>query len=529
MVGQPIRLGPFTGGLNKAAEPTSVNDNELVECLNFELDIDGTLVNRPAIQVIREGASDDRLLIFGSVTFGGTPYLFATRSGSTFVSSTEGASWIELNPDNESRECKTMAVYQNKVWLPATPNSAHGGISWSVEDGAEAVEDMPRGEACVVHKNRLYIVPGETATENSSRLYFSEGGDFTTYVDSNNIPNFIDVSPGDGTSLNNIIIHQDNLLLFKQDSTYLLAYDLNPHDAILRQINAVVGSTGSLGVTQHENNAYCIHRYHVYEIVNYNFELLNLKVPFEYDADLPPNTTARYENHNISTLGDRLVVRYFNRTYVFNLRTRTWSEWRKVDETSPVEWHIFGPLIRVKSVEASDMDEYYTTYSFDMDDGSGYKIIRIIDGKTSGVTEGYGNNEYCCIATTKDYDMADPVRYKKVFWWGADVISGNTIVGDIKPITVIFSPTWEELGDLTWGQLGTWEFPLEEIPTTQTIIPADGVFNTNKLVKFLKSLRARKFNFSVKLHTNGSLTEPAVIFSYIAILKTKQQVSQESS
>jgi hypothetical protein len=416
MATDTLRLGPFNGGLNIGSDPVLIADNELITCLNLELDIDGSLINRPAIQVTFQGATNTRLLIFGSVVFSSVLYLFATRAGDTYVSSNAGSSWTVLNPGGLSRECKTMEVYNNTVWMPATPLSANGGISWTPGGGAVAVAAMPRAEKCTVHKNRLYTCPGETATTNSSRLTFSQSADFTTWPGTN----FIDVQPGDGDTLNNVAVYQDNLLLFKGESSHVLAYDLDPVDAILREINPVVGTTGSFGVVQYENTVYSMHRNKVYEIVNFNFSLINVKVPLVFDNSLSTGTTTRYENQHLSTLGERLVVRYFNRTYVFQMRTRTWSEWMKTDSTSTIEWHIFGPLVRARDLTGSGADSYYTGYSFDVSSG-GYKVIKIQDGRFSGAVEGTGTHKFYCIATTKDYDMADPVRYKRLFWWGVDV------------------------------------------------------------------------------------------------------------
>lgn len=524
MATEILRLGPFAGGLNISSDPVLVQDNELITCLNFELDTDGALVSRPAIQIAFEGATNQRLFIFGSVVFSGVLYLFATRDSKTFVSSNVGSSWTELNPGAASRECKTMEVYNNAVWMPATPGSANGGISWTPGGGAVAVAAMPRGEKCVVHKNRLYICPGNTATANASRLSFSQSADFTTWP----APNFIDVQPGDGDTLNNLIVFQDNLLLFKGESTHVLAYDLDPVDAILREINPVVGSDGSLGVVQYENTAYSMHRNKVYEIINFNFSLLNLKVPLVFDNSLPVGTTARYENQHLSLIGERLIVRYYNRTYSFQLRTRTWGEWEKTDDTSTIEWHIFGPLVRARDLSGSGLDSYYTGYSFDVSSG-GYKVIKIIDGRDSGAAEGTGTHKFFCIATTKDYDMADPVRYKRLFWWGADVITGEPVTGSITPITLINSTTWDALNSEAWADLNTWNNPTASANTFQETIAGDDIANTNKLIKFGKSMRFRKANFSVQLETDGSPTQPTKIFQFTAVVGIKQLVSARVS
>lgn len=524
MPAEVLRLGPFTGGLNIGSEPVLVQDNELINCLNFELDIDGSLISRPAIQVAFQGADNQRLLIFGSVVFSGVLYLFATRNGSTFVSSNGGSSWTALAPGGGARECKTMEVYNNTVWMPATPGSANGGISWTPGGGAVAQASMPRAEKCIIHKNRLYLCPGNTATTNASRLYFSQSADPSNWPGSN----FIDVQPGDGDTLNNVIVYQDNLLLFKGESTHVLAYDLDPVDAVLREINPVVGSDGSLGVVQYENTVYALHRNKVYEIINFNFSLLNVKVPFVFDNSLPTGTTARYENQHLSTLGERLIVRYYNRTYSYHLRTKTWGEWAKTDDTSTIEWHIFGPLIRARDLSGSGLDSYYSGYSFDVSAG-GYKVIKIIDGRDSGSVEGTGTHKFYCIATTKDYDMADPIRYKKLFWWGADVITGQDAVGSITPITLISSATWDALTTETWADLGTWGNPVATALGFQETITGDDIANTNKLIKFGKTLRFRKANFSLRLETDGSTAQPTVIFQYVAIVAVKQLVSARIS
>lgn len=728
MTGDILRLGPFTGGLNLASDPTILENEELIECLNMELDIDGSLVYRLPIQVAVTGATNKRFLIFGSVIFSGILYLFGTQDGKTFVSSDEGVTWTELNPGAVSRECVCMVVYQKTVWMPATPGSANGGIKWTPAGGAVAVAAMPRGTDAVVHKNRLYVCPGRTASTNESRLHFSEAANFDTWPGTD----FVDVNPGDGTSLNAVIVYQDNLLLFKDESTFYLAYDLDPADAILREVNSVLGVKDQFAVIQHENTVYTIYHGDVYEIVNLDWNLINLKVPFVFDDTLPPSTTARFEDQHISLLGDRLVARFFNRTYIFSLRTRTWSEWRKTESDSNIEWHIFGPLIRAHADPHERDDTYFTAYSFDTTNG--YKIFKIHDMHTAADTEGFGNNpsllvkgsgnsstpdhasldiigdidleveirlddwtpfsietfltkwdaagnqrsywfginasgtllvqwstngtneiskssstspvipangrlalrvtidvdngaagndvkfytapdingtwtqlgttvttagvtsihsgtaplrigdtmngnifaarvlqgiagtvvanpdfsaqavgitsfvdaagktwtinspakiagkhRFHCIITTKDYDMADPVRYKRLFWWGCDALTGNDITADVQPISLAFQPTWDDLGSNTWNDLNIWNALLSEPSVTQTVIPGDGNFLIGKAFKFLKSLRFRKVNFSVLMLSDGTSLEAAKLFSILGIVKTKQVITQKVS
>jgi hypothetical protein len=240
---------------------------------------------------------------------------------------------------------------------------------------------------------------------------------------------------------------------------------------------------------------------------------------------MPANTTARYENQTLSTLGDRLVVRFFNHTYTFNLRTRTWHEWSS--SGSPVRWHIFGPLIRAHAEVHEREDTYFTSYSFDTTDG--YKIIKIFDGLSVSDVEGFGEEDIECLISTKDFDMADPVRFKRLFWWGADVLTGNEIVGDVKPIVLNFQPTWNDLSGFSINDLGTWGAPLAEPSVTSTVIPGDNNFLISKAPKLGRSLRFRKVNFSLRLLTNGSILQPAKVFAIVAVVKTKQKITAKVS
>lgn len=63
MSGTPVKIGPFTNGLNILNEPTTIADTECVELLNFDVDLDGSIVSRPPIVEISNGIA------------GGTHYL----------------------------------------------------------------------------------------------------------------------------------------------------------------------------------------------------------------------------------------------------------------------------------------------------------------------------------------------------------------------------------------------------------------------------------------------------------------------
>jgi hypothetical protein len=268
-----------------------------------------------------------------------------------------------------------------------------------------------------------------------------------------------------------------------------------------------------------------IHKDKVYEVVNYDFAILNAKVPFILDTTVDPGG-ARTEEVSLSLLGDRLICRYYNKTYVFGIRTRTWSEWKKTVAGTPY-WHNLGPMVKMPNTttQASTTEEYFASYAFNTVVG---KIYKIVDGWTVGGDEGsLTTDNIACSIVTKDFDMADPVHFKRLFWWGADVLTGDTVVGSLEPIVITSGETWDEDTGNWNADSETWGAGAGAPPPTQTTIIADGVYDISKSVKFKKSIRFRKVNFSLQLQTKGTSTDgPAKVFSLVAVIVTKQTVAK---
>lgn len=512
--GQALRLGPFIGGINTLSDPSAIADSELVDSINFELDIDGSLLCRPPIQeIIVNSGFAERILLLGIALLGGNIYVIGSNSGGVYYWTSN--SWTLIT---NTFQATCMAQYMDKIWLVAKPGSANPGGNW---DGATftAVAAIPKGSACIVHKERLFVVPGITTVANSSRLSFSNAGDFTTWPGIN----FIDVGPGDGQHLVDLVVYQDNLLLFKEDSTYVLAYDSKPSDAIVRKISNTLGTTKAHCVVNYENSVFIYHEGEVYEVINYDFNRINTKVPFLYDPTSPGGASFS-EDVFLTLFGDRLLVRYFNRVYVYGLRTRTWSRWLSSNDNL----HFFGPMVPFPSnVSSAVNDAYYAGSCI----SNQKNMIRINDGFDTTTDEKDLSNSVTisCKAVTKNYDLAASHLFKRLFWWGADVLTSNSVTGAATPITAVFQSTWDELAFFTWDNLNTWDYPLS-VPTSVTTAVATGSGVLRKFVKFLKGLRFRQINFSVTLTSSGKNTDgPARLYSVTALVKTSATVTQGSN
>ena len=517
---EALRLGPFVGGLNTASDPTAVADSELVVCNNLELDIDGSLVSRPPIvETVHRGSWTERIVIIGRGTFAGSNYLIGSNADGTFAF--DGTTWTFIKASLQS---DVALQYGGYMWIVPKPgtSAANPGGRWDPVGGFVADTNMPEGQAAMFHKSRMFICPGPDATTNESRLRFTEpiASSTLNWLSTD----LIDVSPGDGQQLIDIDVYNDDIMLFKNDSTYVLAYDIKPTDAILRNINSTLGVTDIRCKVSYENSIFVFHEGNVYEIVNYDFSRVNLKVPFTLDGTVPTGKT-RAEQVFMSLLGDRLLVRYFNTVYVFGLKTRTWCTWSSVNTAL----HNFGPLVSFPTDAVNAVNTKYYA-------GSAIKeyvsVVYIQDGYDATTKEqSSGGNFYdiSCKITTKNFDMADSHHFKRLMWWGADVLTTRDVIGEVVPIMLNFQVLWSQLTSNLWADLtgNTWAYPLGSAAKFDT-----GVSNSSAggrlFVKFLKSLRFREIQFTVVLKNDGSTSQgPCRLFTLTAIVGSKQTVSKQ--
>lgn len=512
--GQPLRLGPFIGGLNTVSDPTAIADAELSVSTNFELDIDGSLVSRPPLEE-KAGKSDwtERIVVLCEGIFSGNHYLIGSNTNGVFHYL--AGAWTLIT---NTFTAAAAVQYTDKIYLVAKPGSANPGGKWDPTGGFTAVAAIPKGQSAVIHKERLFIAPGVDSTTDTSRLKFSNAGDFDTWGASS----FIDAGQGDGTKLVDLTVFQDNLLLFKEQSAYLLAYDVRPTDAVLRKISSTIGAPKQNCVVNYENQVYLLHNGWVYEIINYDFNRLNTKVPFVRDETVPAGKTFTDGKIGLSILEDRLVCRYYKKIYVYGLRTRTWSEWESVSNIL----QYFGPIVAIRPTTGI---EYYAGSCL-LENKSVIKLFPKADS-TSMEKEIATSKIINCSARTKNFDMSISHQFKRLWWWGADLTTDNDVIGIATPIVLSFNVTWGALGTETWGALNdnTWAQPQTVISSvSSTIVTETGT--SRRFVKFLKSLRYRQINFEVQLTTNGSTVDgPARLFTITAVTESKQVVSKAVS
>lgn len=520
MPGKAVQIGPFLGGLNTFSDPSNIADNELVECVNFEVGLDGALKSRPPIVA---SAGDDgwtqRIYLIGTAVFDDT-YLFGSNENGTWYFSS--GAWTLITDDAEAA---AMLQYNDAVYF--VPKPGHATIAlfkWNPTNGYSDLSPTNLktmmgsadygGTRLINYNERMFIIPGAGKTANTSRVIFSDAGDPETYTATTQ---FFDVSPGDGQILMDGIAVDDNILLFKEDSSYVFTFTSTPSDAELVNINRTIGASTTRGVVQYENSVFVYHRNNVYEIANYNFTCVNIRVPFAEDTTVPTDAT-RIDTEFMTRLGDRLILRRDNKLYVYGMRTKTWSEWKSADD----ELHNFGPLVHYLS---DSEDSYYAGSCLD----GTTDVFNMIDGWDSATKENNGTDDIdiTCTITTKNYDLKTSHQFKKLNWWGADVLTLNDVTGTVSPVVLEFSVTWGDIHnqEKTWDDLLTWGRPLADAKNSSATVSSN-ISIMRRFLKFPKALRFRQANFKLDFTTDGTVNDgPAQLFSITLVGSVKQVVT----
>jgi len=512
MPGDAIQVGPFIGGLNTFSDPTAVADNELVECLNFELDLDGSLKSRPPFVDLGInfplGATGNMLLLGEYFAAGGVPYLLASDGlNSTYYFT--GTNWVLLT---NTIAASSMVQFDSKAWLVAPVGAANPGGYWTPSGGFVADTNMPKGDVIVANKYRLWVAAGRDATVNGTRLYFSEVLGTTPFWKV--VPDFIDVGAGDGQNIVQLKVYYNSLLVFRTDSVYSFQYTSDPAAGQTSLVIPGVGLSDKDTLVSFESYLYFMYDDKAYEFVNNRVTQINVKVPFTAIT-----RTGLYKNFAVSVFNNRIIFSYYDTMYVFSLKTRTWTRWRST---------LRGPIGKIiPRISSSGFEEAITHSSSAVPAGGGRvaKTLRVTDGVTTDA------EAMRCVAQTKNYNYEVSSAYKRLFWWGVDAVFRGEVVAIATPITFNYTVTWGQLRTMgaTWGLLRsfTWAQPISGTLAVETVRDTTGAGSIRKFVKFMKSLRFRQITFKVDFECDGSTsTAPVRLFSLMTYVKAKERVSK---
>jgi hypothetical protein len=509
MPGQAIQVGPFIGGLNTFSDPSAVADNELVVCENFELDLDGSLKSRPPFEdldlPLTLGSTGNITLLGYFYTGTGAAYLIAS-DGDSSTYYFDGTAWTLIT---STIAAAGFAQFDDKAWLTAPVGSSNPGGYWTVSGGFTADSDMPKGEIIVVFKDRLWVAEGRTSTVNGTRLYRSKTlADPSLWTSPND---FADIGSGDGQNIVNLAVYFNTLLIFRTNSIFGLQYASDPASAVVALIVPNVGLASKYALDQFESFIYFIYEDKAYEFSNNRAAQINVKVPF-----METTTTNIYLPFTVSVFNRRVIFNYYDKTYVYNLRTRTWTTWKST---------VYGPIGRVVKQDTSSGEPIAIAHkSVAVPAGGSRSALTLkITDEINSVQE-----NMVSVLQTKNFNYQASSVYKRLFWWGIDASFQEDVKGLAFPITYNFTATWAQLLPFTWNQLlsDTWGRPLSEPAFAETDVDVTNSSIGRKFIKFFKSLRFRQIYYRVEFPNNGSLTTaPVRLFSLMTYVNPKETVS----
>lgn len=553
---QELKIGPFSGGINSHADKSAIADAEMVDCINFDIDLDGSLVARPPWQlkysaVLSTGSTVGNSFsyanILGTIYYNNTRFVVFQMINSN-TTSTDTVYFYYLDGPNAGLAILQVGLpqfrwtkvirYDNVIYFIPQPDAATGGASLDLTTGTPtAIAGMPGGNEAVVYKFSLFIGGGKST--NRSRVFYSALANFTSWPGAN----FFDIAPGDGDAVQDFIIYQDNILIAKDTGSYVLAYDASPLQAIVRLVSNYIGVKGPNCLVAYENSVFFAVYTEVYEMVNYDFTRISTKLPFQMDKSINNAygfTSAVWQQPVwMSNVTDRLICRFYNNLYVYHLRLRSWTRYTSAD----VNINNIGPIFEVERNTAVSNSENFRTYvsstslNFTMDSGgfvngaafNRYVKLFFMQDRYENTNVENGNInpvpvDITSTIITKVFDIGISHRFKRLMHWGVDVITSRSITGTLFPFSVSYSNTWGQLATYKWSQLNTWAYPLSAAPqTVVTNTISSGVLR--RFIRFPKSLRFRLLQFQVDMVYSGNTTDgPDRLYTVTAFIGSKQLV-----
>lgn len=653
MPGKPIKIGPFTGGLNNTSTAGESQDNELIELMNLEVSQDESLTSRPPITVIpgtnrayASGSEEMGWETLGIYRVSDTEWYLITMCGLSETDTTKyvirayrsgviGTDYLTIKEfTGLQNKVTSMSQFKDVLYFIVGPSASVLGFSWRKGGSAIDKPELPKGTVLISWKTRLWV-SGTLSGANADRIWFSYVGAEGPNPDKWEATAFFDVAPGEGGFITALIPSFNNLIVFKNDGTWRFSFPSSPKAGSIDKISGQVGAAGKNAAVEFENFIYVYDQGYVYELVNSNFSQLNPFVKFKED---PQAVDASAPGVELSIVNRRLIVRYFNTLYVFNVATKAWSQWRSHNgvpgffQELPVNSARAEPSVYIAAsrgvttsmslnmmegnraevdknttvyMTSDGKDEFeipvtpYYKYEIRWTPTSQYDVgsagIRIKFLKNDGtidtisypievisiqktqtvtapagallaqisiwtdttsvvvtdmffgrlainapstllkVTDTYESSIYPieyieCSLLTKTYDYQAATSFKRLFYWGADLVTPRPILAEARPVGRKNTVTWGEMENYTWIQLrqGTWANPLSWLNRSTKVVSTtsenlDVSENGRFYVKLKKNLRFRQIAFYLKLTSLGNAdTGPVKVFALTTLVSPKK-------
>ncbi len=510
MPGEPIQVGPFRGGLNTYSDASAIADNELVECDNFDPDIDGSLRSRPP--AVSTGTAMP-------LQATGNPQIVAairTATGSELVIANDGISKTYYfdgsvwNLVTDTFAASAATEYNGEIWLVSPPSSAAPGGKWTVGGGFAADGDMPHGGDIVEFKSRLWIVRGKDATSEGTRLFFSNVLGVSPFWPA--APNFIEVGLGDGENIVGITVYFSMLLLWRTDSIFRYTYTTDPANGDLAVIVPGIGLENRESLVTYESYFYFLYAGRAYEFINNRANQINEIISFRAKS-----ASGISKPYAVSIVGQRVLFQWYDVTFAYHLRTKTWTTWTTSEHGSFGRWM---PRPMVDGVE-----EAVCFSSTSIPTGGGPRSAQLLSMLD---TFNERSEEMTSSMQTKNYDYESATLIKRLFFWAVSAAWNGSMRATQSVISYTPNPTWGQLrADHTWGSLrasSTWGGLSSDRQLHTTTRVSASSAPLRKEAKVGRRSKFKRLSFRVEVDNDGSSTTAPVRLFYLTTYVRAGQV-----
>lgn len=489
MPGSPVTIGPFLGGLNNKSRADEAKDNELVELVNMEVTTDGSLTSRPPMSVVSGSvvstvAVNNTWKVLGVLQLSAEEWYLIVYRPNTGGGKTEAhlngivtatPTYVIVTHGVENDAPADAVQFGNTMYFIATVEAAGDGFSWNPSEGFKKIVAMPKGTIIISWKERLWVT-GRGDINQGSRVRYSKldvSGPKPTTWDSQD---YLDIAFGEGGYITGLIPVYNNLIVFKTDGTWRFSYPGKVSQGSVDRISSI-GAASRFASVEFENMVYVYDQGKIYELMNNNFTQLNTDLRIDED-EMAVNPSI--PDVDLSIVNRRLLVRYRNAMYAYNIETKTWSQWRTLSGIPSKFWELPGdstssqsPTFIAASLGQSQRSMNYIDGFSKLSSNKGGWEIDSETGKlevevTSGTSSFQFSNDY--IDSNEAFTYTIPVSAGQKFQATADTTGGS-----IK----VYLRTLKEDG--TYGNdsknstTGVWDFTVPNNSIMSKVIIEFGV------------------------------------------------------
>ena len=515
MAREGLVIDDFSGGLNNVVDPSLISENEVADLKNLVISRTGKLISRPPI--IRVGTypsgitSANMLGYFrneDAVVF----MVVATQQG-TYIYNPIADTWTQV----WQYQALDLTTYANRLYLV---NATNGGGYWAKIAGTyqwTAVAAIPNGNQIHFTKGRVYVsskASGNTSTLRYSNLTSSALG---TSIDQFPAENAIDINEGDGDELIKIIEGNNELFLFRSNSTYRLAYSASadPSLGTLSVMSHNIGADCARSVVEFENTLAVLHAGTLYQFAGYNYYPYNPANKVEFRVK--PGYSGMKQG--VSRVGQYLLVWHHGYMYSFDTETGLWSEWESDTNAAHFMEAPRGTFLDSAAVP--------TAYGVQFGNFAGNGLLKLaLEYPESG------SETIRCQVTTRTYDIGQPSLFKRLFGWEILAVAVNWLEGGLTPIDAYQDLeqqiTWEALQAYTWTEAEEDGIPWLPVGAiVPVIVPRLPGENPRPLVAKISGKQTFKRGyFTIRFQNDGtSTTSPSRLDGIVLYLTNGRRMA----